>query len=402
MRRPDVVLVCQRGAQVDSPVKYGAMRAVLEIARHLEASGRGVLLVGLSSASSGLTEGIPFLGARDEHELRRILRRLSPCSALIACSRADVFLSTTASARLVYHHGPHLPEGEFAGYIIRRLRIPVAVVSRDSMCWQNERGVPLSLLRIVRNGYAADVFKPPAVEQDRPRRLVFAGLGAPYKGLDAAVAAFILLKERFADAEFHIYGDSQRWDAAVGSHYWREGWLNPDGTPAWRTIESAVPGLRYCGPVTPSLLARAFQEASLLVMPSRVAETFGIASIEAQACGCLPVLPNQGGFPETMRADVTGYTYAPNTPERLTERITELWLAGLPSVQQRLEASAWVANEFSWARAAHEISEILEEQRRGRVRSSRIESKIWLAATRTKEQLREIRNRWRNGRRPYA
>jgi glycosyltransferase involved in cell wall biosynthesis len=393
MRRADVVLVCQRGVQVDAAVKYGAARATVEIARALRAAGRAPLLVGLSTRTEGETEGLPFVAAADEAGVLELLRRLAPVDALIGCSRADIFLAAAAKARLVYHHGPHLPDGEFSRRIIERLRIPVVVVSEDSRRLQARQGVPPELLRLVRNGYDAGVFAPSDAGQRRPHRLVFAGLGVPYKGLDIAVAAFALLRSRFPDAEFRIYGSHHDWEHVRGPTHWRAEWLDRDGSPDWASIEAALPGLAYRGPVEPRVLARGFQRASLLVMPSRVEETFGMVSIEAQACGCLPVLPDRGGFPETMQAGITGYTYLPNTPEELARCIDALWSRELPTAEQREAASRWVATQFSWTHAAHRIAEVLDEQVPRDPALWPLEASAWRVATSVKERLRHARSR---------
>jgi glycosyltransferase involved in cell wall biosynthesis len=398
MRRVDAVLVCQRGAQVDAPIKYGAARAMIEVGRELLREGRSVLLIGLAHQPEGQTEGVPFLGAPDERGVLRLLRRLGPIEALIGCSRTDIFAATTPAVALVYHHGPHVPEGEFALQLIRRLQIPVVVVSEHSLEHQRRIGVPAALLHLVRNGYDRQLFRPPTTDERASHRLVFAGMGVPYKGLDTAVAAFAMLKRRFADAEFEIYGSSHEWGDVTPRHDWRARWLSSRGAPMWTEIERDLPGLSYRGPVAPSVLAQAFQRASLLVMPSRIEETFGIVSVEAQACGCLPVLPHQGGFPETMQVGLTGYSYEPNTAEELARRIADLWEAGLPTPEQRYAASAWTAQRFSWMQAAMEVRDILDQSRPRRSRFWPLEAKAWRIAARAKTHVRAWRTRLANPR----
>jgi glycosyltransferase involved in cell wall biosynthesis len=394
MPRRDIVLVCQRGTKVDERIKYGAARAIVEVARELRVLGHRVRLVGLSDRPDGYTEEIPFLGARDESAINRVLQELGPIDVLIGCSRADIFIGVRAEVPLIYHHGPHVPEGEFALRIIRRRQIREVVVSEDSRALQKKEGVPAELLRLIPNGYDNNTFRPSSTAQRRPHELVFAGLGVPYKGLDIAVAAFALLRARFPDAEFRIYGSCLRWQGTMASHHWRRGWLDANGSPVWRKIANDLPGLTYCGPVSPPELAQGFQRASLLVMPSRVEETFGMVSIEAQACGCLPILPNRGGFPETMQVGLTGYTYGPNTPEELARRISALWLADRPTVHQRDLAARWVEQRFSWKRAASQIEAVIDEVSRSSPRLGWVEERGLLAATSAREVLREWRIWW--------
>ncbi len=124
--------------------------------------------------------------------------------------------------------------------------------------------------------------------------------------------------------------------------------LDQRGLPVWQAIEGAVPGFRYRGEVPQSEIASAFRRHSLLIMPSRIEETFGIVALEAQACGCIPVLPRRGGFPEALREGETGYLYDHNTAEGLAAEVIRIWEAGLPTPAQRLAAEAWIQNTFSW------------------------------------------------------
>ena len=401
MSAPDVVIVCQRGARVDSAVRYGALRATIEMARALGALGRAVTLVGVASRPDGLADGIPFVGAESEADIHRVLRRLGRPRALIGCSRVDVFATAPADVRVVYHHGPHLPEGDFALALIRRLHIRVAVVSEHSLQRQRGWGVPAELLRLVRNGYDQRVFALPEVELRSAHRLVFAGMGVPYKGLDIAIAAFRLLRERVADAELHVFGSSDEWSDVEGrapapAEFLPARWRTADGSLAWARIVGDTPGLAYHGPVSAAELAAALQRASILVMPSRIEETFGLVSVEAQACGCLPVLPARGGFPETMRPGMTGYTYEPNTPAELARQIGGLWDSGLPEREQRVSAARWVAREFSWTRAARQFAGILDEPSVPQRRSARASASFWRIAARGKSRLRELRDRARS------
>jgi glycosyltransferase involved in cell wall biosynthesis len=179
-----------------------------------------------------------------------------------------------------------------------------------------------------------------------PHSLVFAGHVVDYKGVDIALQAFALLRQRYADARFSIFGRTLSWQE-TREHLFRSNWLDSVGRPAWSSIESALPGVRYCGEVNQAELAEALRRHSLLVMPSRAAETFGIVSLEAQACGCIPVLPRKGGFPETLKEGETGYLYSGDQPEALAAAIVRLWDNDLPRESQRAAAQRWVAGAFS-------------------------------------------------------
>ena len=350
-----VIIVCQKGAVIDAGIKYGAARAMLELAGYLVSLGRKVLLVGVSDQKEGELDGIPFIGCQDEIHVLRTLKSISPIKTLIGISRADIFVGIPVAKSIIYHHGSHRPQGDFAIQIIRSQKIQMVVVSMDSIETQQKYGIPREQIHLVYNGYNSQDFLLNSKKPRAQHRIVFAGNGVPYKGLDIAVQALALLLNSFPNAELHIFGDTREWLDKSVNHFWPVDWLDKRGSPIWTKIEHALPGVKYFGEVGQTQLASAFQTASLLVMPSRVKETFGIVSLESQACGCIPVLPRQGGFPETMQEGITGYLYDNNTPEGLATFIGDLWTRNLPSEEQRLIAANWVKQEFSWQKTGQQF-----------------------------------------------
>jgi len=89
-------------------------------------------------------------------------------------------------------------------------------------------------------------------------------------------------------------------------------------------------------------------------------EPFGLASLEAQACGSPVIAARDGGLPETMRENVTGFVVGRGDCEGIARRIDEL------SAETRLrqlmgcEARAW-ARQATWARSAQAVTRILTE-----------------------------------------
>ncbi len=86
---------------------------------------------------------------------------------------------------------------------------------------------------------------------------------------------------------------------------------------------------------------------SMFVMPSR-AESFGVAALEAQACGLPVVATNVGGLPEVVRAGETGILVPPNDPPALAEGV--LTLLSDPQRQAAMGAAgaAWVRERYDW------------------------------------------------------
>ena len=360
----EIVFVNQLGAQMSHV--NGSFRATLEVAKCLMRSGCSVLFVGQSEHGLGYHEGVLFVGACDEQSVERAVKLLSPIDTLVGISRGDIVPWASAQRYLIYAHGPHAPR-RISIKTVNRLRITVVCPSKDSHDARISEGIKPALVRVVPNAYDPVVFCP-SNKGRHPHSLIFAANVAHYKGADIALQAFQVIRGRFPDATLQIYGRSHSWQSVNPDpisadsdrpHHFAPSWLDDRGYPAWPAIERDLPGCSYRGQATPKELAKAFQQTSLLIMPSRT-ETFGLVSLEAQACGCLPVLPRQCGFPETMHDTVTGYLYDTNSPEVLANTITELWNRELPTNAQRSEAQVWVRATFSWESSALTFLKIIE------------------------------------------
>jgi glycosyltransferase involved in cell wall biosynthesis len=82
------------------------------------------------------------------------------------------------------------------------------------------------------------------------------------------------------------------------------------------------PGVRFVGRVAPDELERLRTGAALALVPSRSAETFGLAAAEAMAAG-LPIVASAiGALPELVEA---GSLVPPGEPDALAESIGRLW-----------------------------------------------------------------------------
>ncbi len=354
----EVVFVCQRGSHLTDAIKYGTFRATIEAAKYLIRAGRLVVLTGLSNQGMGFIEGVLFVGAGDEGSLAKAASLFAPIDTLIGISRADIFRLAHAKRFIVYHHGPH-PVLGMPVQGLNKARVPVICPSHHSRATQIAYGLREDLAHLIPNAYDPLTFH---VNGEHPRplhSLVYAGHIIPYKGADIALRAFMLVKNKFPDAVFHLYGRPYSW-REFARHLFAPGWVDPDGYPVWPAIERDLPGFHYAGEVSQDELADALRQSSLLIMPSRIPETFGIVSLEAQACGCIPVLPRQGGFPETIQEDKTGYFYDENSPECLATKILDLWRNGLPMEAQRTEAQKWVRDTFGWEKSMPALLEIIE------------------------------------------
>lgn len=356
----EIFFVFQKGAKVDSVFKYGALRATIEIAKYLQRAGRRVLLTGKSSQNMGLTEGVMFVGATNDSALLQALESLQVIDTVVLISRADFLFKLPAIRVLVYHHGPHpiINAGD-KSQKINLIRTPVICVSHSSKDSQVIYGIEPDLVHVVPNSYDHSIFYHNDQIKRLPHSLIFSGHIIGYKGVDIALQAFIEIKKYFADAVLNICGSNEICNDVINHHFSKH-WMDSDGFLIWQIIEEEVSGVNYCGELSASELSQLFCQTSILITPSRISETFGLVSLEAQACGCIPVLPRKGGFPETLKENETGYLYDENTPESLADQIASLWKQELPTEIQRNNAQDFVEQYFSWEVSGERILNILE------------------------------------------
>jgi glycosyltransferase involved in cell wall biosynthesis len=93
------------------------------------------------------------------------------------------------------------------------------------------------------------------------------------------------------------------------------------------------------------------KKVSLISVPVRNGEAFGMYLLESMVSGVPVVQPSLGAFPEIIRLSGGGITYHPNTPEELSKNLAQL-LSDLPKMQQ-LSAAARKGVETKFDISAH-------------------------------------------------
>jgi glycosyltransferase involved in cell wall biosynthesis len=152
-------------------------------------------------------------------------------------------------------------------------------------------GAPVQRVHVV--GNVVRKFVPRAAPVPDGHALLAARL-SPEKGIDVAIEAC-----RLAEIELVVAGDGPERDR----------------------FRVAGPGTRFAGRVSDAELEGLRRTAALAVVPSRSAETFGLAAAEAMAAG-LPVAGSRvGALPELVPPE---WLVAPGDPVALAAAITRL------------------------------------------------------------------------------
>src|SRR4029077_4031681 len=140
-----------------------------------------------------------------------------------------------------------------------------------------------------------------------PPRLLCLGRLVAEKGFDSAMTAFALVRNRLPSARLVIAGDG------------------PERSKLQQqTIELGLAdSVEFVGSVPPETAAHLIDEATLVVMPSRL-EGFGLVALEAALMARPVVAARVGGLPEVVLHEQTGLLVEHEDHEDLAEAITLL------------------------------------------------------------------------------
>lgn len=227
-------------------------------------------------------------------------------------------------------------------------RLDAVLTSSEASAREIERGfaVPRARIRQVGNG----VTLPPqsaARRPPEPPELLFVGrCGDPNKGAEFLFSALARLPERI------------RLRVLDG---------DPSGTPLGDLLLRLGVRTRvlFSGKVSQPELERAYQRASIVVVPS-LFEGFGLPAIEALAAGTPVVASAAGALPEVIGLAGTGRLVPPGDVAALTRGILET-LASWED-EQRLARAARprLERQFGWPAVARRTAEVYAQVRKNR------------------------------------
>jgi len=159
------------------------------------------------------------------------------------------------------------------------------------------------------NGVDAECFHPPDPGEGVPGRVVFVGTTSPKKGLRETLHAFGQVAPAHPGSELFVAGSE-----AVG-HLAAE-------------LLEFVPGelrsrVRFLGRLHRPALSELLRTAAVCCMPSHL-ETFGIAGVEAMACGRPVILSRTGPGPEILDEGTEGMLCDPHNPGDIARALDRL------------------------------------------------------------------------------
>jgi glycosyltransferase involved in cell wall biosynthesis len=350
-------------------------RRIVELARQQAAQGHEVIVFSPGESA----ERRPHAGA----EIRFIPCRSGPRLGWIELQVRAMAQLRKEPVDVVHFHGQ--AEGAFIGgrirapkvlsydyfYFRRGLRGPVHA------CYRRFLGAYDALLpvsrycedesvrywdlggqrtRVVFNGVNREQFRPePALAAQERERLglrqadrvvLYVGRVNRQKGTDVLIDACRALNARRDDTQLVVAGPLGQFG---------NGQTDPDG---WQAQIEAVGG-RYLGPVAEDRLVAIYNLADVFVMPTTAFEMFGMAAVEAQACGKPTVASDHGGLKETV-PESCGGRFPVGDATALADRISTL--LDDPAGYDRAAANALAnAATYDWSAVAARLEDVYRE-----------------------------------------
>ncbi len=171
--------------------------------------------------------------------------------------------------------------GTFSARVVRSLR--------------EDYGVPPEIAEAV--GAGANVFPPSIRREDDGKTLLFVGTRFEIKGGPVLLRAFLRLRRRHPDLRLLVVGTSERIHLPKGAE--------------------------NLGYVPASRLAGIFARSTIFVLPT-LREAFGLAFLDAMACGLPCVGTRVGAVPEIVVDGETGLLVPPGDDAALAEAVERL------------------------------------------------------------------------------
>lgn len=275
--------------------------------------------------------------------LARRLRRDLGCAVVCSLQDEDVWMNA-------------MPEAEAApvwALLAERARDAdrfVAVSHAYAGRMSERMGLSADRIAVVHPGVDVPAIAAP-IPDDPPVLGFFARL-ADGLGLDEVVEAFLILRRdpRWARLQLRAAGGSTAVDRA-----------GIDRLRARLAGAGAAGDARIDERYAPESRADFFRALSVLAVPSRIEDGYGLNLLESIAAGVPVVQPDRGAFPEIVAMTGGGIVYTPQTPEALAAA-----LAPLLAEPARLRDLGRAGREAVQARftVAHAAARMLEEFRR--------------------------------------
>jgi len=223
-----------------------------------------------------------------------------------------------------------------------------------SHLWENkliEMGCPREKVHVTRMGIEPEKFNfRPREAFHQPLRIVSVARLTEKKGLDVAVKASEILRDKGGQFEFTIIGNGEQ-EGMMREHIARAGLKEMVSMPGFKPQEE---------------IRQALNDADIFLLPSKTAadgdmEGIPVALMEAMAVGLPVVSTYHSGIPELIQNNVSGWLVSENDADELAATLLRLSRGDIDVAPVVAAARHKVETEFNQHIAYGELAKILEQ-----------------------------------------
>ena len=212
-------------------------------------------------------------------------------------------------------------------------------------------GCPREKVHVTRMGIEPEKFNfRPRKAFHQPLRIVSVARLTEKKGLDVAVKASEILRDKGGQFEFTIIGNGEQ-EGMMREHIARAGLKEMVSMPGFKPQEE---------------IRQALNDADIFLLPSKTAadgdmEGIPVALMEAMAVGLPVVSTYHSGIPELIQNNISGWLVSENDADELAATLLRLSRGDIDVAPVVAAARHKVETEFNQHIAYGELAKILEQ-----------------------------------------
>ncbi len=238
---------------------------------------------------------------------------------------------------------------QFISYIYPRYRltiskvnkiIAVSEVAKKFISYFTEKNAI-----VIPNGVSTKKFKPREIERDGEPVILYVGRLVPKKGIDVAIISMKKVIEKYPNAKLVIAGRGKMMPILKSM-------------VAILGIEKNVEFLGY---VNDNFLPYLYNSADVFVLPSIMAESFGIVLLEAMSSGLPIVATKVGGIVEVLENGKYGILVEPGNAKEMADGIIKILEDEQLSNNLSIKGRKIVMQKYSWEKISNKIIKVYNE-----------------------------------------
>jgi L-malate glycosyltransferase len=201
-------------------------------------------------------------------------------------------------------------------------------------------------VRIIPFGVDTEVFAPPALRVDKPLTVGIVKTLRPRYGIRELILAFRQIAHDFPAVRLVIVGGGEQLTEL-------QTLVAQLGLQAQATLT---------GPINHQDIPKYLHTFDIFVVPSLTnRESFGVAAVEASACGLPVIASNVGGLPEVVLDGQTGLLVPPGDITALAQAISRLLSDPLLRQKMGHAGRQFVLANYRWIDNAKLMEQLYEE-----------------------------------------